>query len=82
MTIGGNDAGFGDVLKVCIAQKLASEAITAAAISQGIGPLPGEVAIWLGLGLDSCANVPFFKDNINKQITDVRTVVKSTYENC
>ena len=70
MTIGGNDAGFSDVLKTCIEQKLKADAFNAA-----IGP----VAVWLGLGIDSsCAHSDSFVSSVNTHIDNVFLPVKTT----
>ena len=70
MTIGGNDAGFSDVLKTCIEQKLKADAFNAA-----IGP----VAVWLGLGMDSsCAHSDSFVSSVNTHIDNVFLPVKTT----
>jgi len=72
MSIGGNDAGFADVLTSCIEQKLKADAVNAA-----IGP----VAVWLGLGLDpSCANSQSFVDAANARIDNVFGPAESTYQ--
>jgi GDSL-like lipase/acylhydrolase family protein len=70
MTIGGNDAGFSDVLKACIEQKLKADFINAA-----IGP----VGRWLGLGQDpSCAHSDTFTSSVNTNIDNVFWPVKTT----
>ncbi|HEU0002586.1 MAG TPA: PxKF domain-containing protein [Ktedonobacteraceae bacterium] len=71
MTIGGNNAGFGPVLKSCIEQRL-----WASIFNAGIGP----IAVWLGLGKDpSCVHSPSFVNAENAQIDHVFTPVKATY---
>jgi len=72
MSIGGNDAGFGDVLTSCIEQKLKADAVNAA-----IGP----VGRWLGLGLDpSCASSQSFVNAANTRIDNVFGPAQSTYQ--
>lgn len=76
MSIGGNDAGFGDVLTSCVEQKLKADAINAA-----IGATAGPVALWLGLGADpSCANSQSFVDAANSRISNVYGPALSTYQ--
>ena len=71
MTIGGNDAGFADVLKACISQKLKADLFNAA-----IGP----VARWLGFGKDpSCAHSDTFVSSVNTRVANVFWPVKTTY---
>jgi hypothetical protein len=74
MTIGGNDAGFADVLKACIEQKLKADAINA-----GIGGLTGPIGGWLGLTQDpSCAHSSSFTSSVDQQIQNVFWPVKET----
>jgi hypothetical protein len=71
MTIGGNDAGFADVLKACISQKLKADAFNAAI---------GAVGRWLGLGKDpSCAHSDSFVSSVNTRIDNIFWPVKTTY---
>lgn len=71
LTIGGNDAGFGDTLKACIGQKLKADAFNAA-----IGP----VARWLGFGKEpSCAKSSSFTSAVHQRIDNVYLPVRSTY---
>jgi hypothetical protein len=81
MTIGGNDAGFADVLKACISQKLKADVIKAG-IGGVVGPVVGPVAIWLGLGPDpSCANSQQFTTSLyDKLDKKVYPAVVKTYE--
>lgn len=77
MSIGGNDAGFANVLKSCIAQKLKADAINAVLAQSAAG----QVALWLGLGADpSCANSPSFVAAANGNIDGVFRPAKSTYQ--
>jgi len=70
MTIGGNDAGFSDVLKACIEQKLKADAQNAAV---------GAVGRWLGLGADpSCAHSSSFTSSVHGQVSNVFWPVKTT----
>jgi hypothetical protein len=70
MTIGGNDAGFSNVLQACIEQKVKADLFNAA-----IGP----VAVWLGLGKDaSCAHSSSFTSSVDTQISNVFWPVKTT----
>lgn len=70
MTIGGNDAGFADVLKACIEQKLKADFINAAI---------GAVGRWLGLGQDpSCAHSGSFTSSVNTNVDNVFWPVKTT----
>ena len=70
MTIGGNDAGFSDVLKACIEQKLKADAINA---------LVGAVGRWLGLGQDpNCSHSDRFVSSVNTGVDNVFWPVKST----
>ena len=70
MTIGGNDAGFANVLKACIEQKLKADFINAAI---------GAVGRWLGLGQDpSCAHSGTFTSSVNAGIDNVFWPVKNT----
>jgi hypothetical protein len=72
ITIGGNDAGFADVLKACIGQKLKADFINAA-----IGP----VGRWLGLGREpSCAKSSAFTSSVHQQIDGVFFPVETTYQ--
>ena len=72
MTIGGNNAGFSDILTSCIEQKVKADLHNAV-----IGP----VGIWLGLGLDpSCADSGSFVDSANTRIDNVFHPVKDTYK--
>jgi hypothetical protein len=77
LTIGGNNAGFGDVLEFCILQKL----IVDAAAVHNTGLL-GAVAAWMGIlsGVESCTNVPTFVSGENQRIDNVFGPVKSTYQ--
>ena len=70
MTIGGNDAGFADVLKTCIEQKIKADLFNAA-----IGP----VAVWLGFGKDpNCSHSSSFTSSVDAQIGNVFWPVKTT----
>ncbi len=68
LTIGGNDAGFGDTLKKCIAQNVAA---TAGSITT-----PGQVALWTGV-VTPCSRSESFKKAVNDQIDGVLESVKS-----
>jgi hypothetical protein len=71
MTIGGNDAGFSDVLKACISQKLKADAFNAAI---------GAVGRWLGLDKDpSCVHSDSFVSSVNTRIDNIFWPVKTTY---
>jgi virginiamycin B lyase len=76
LTIGGNNAGFGDVLEWCIAQK----AIVDGAAIYGTGAT-GAVLAWMGVlsGVESCTDVPGFVDSHNQQIDNIFGPVKDTY---
>jgi lysophospholipase L1-like esterase len=71
ITIGGNDAGFSDVLKACIGQKLKADVINAAI---------GRVGRWLGLGKEpSCAKSSSFTSSAHQRIDNVYFPVRNTY---
>jgi len=75
LTIGGNNAGFADVLRSCIMQKLWADTTRANPRSR-----PSDVATWLGLGTDeSCVSSPAFVNSANARIDAVFGAAKSTY---
>ncbi len=77
MTIGGNDAGFSDVLTSCIEQTLKANFINAAISSQG---LEGQVALWLGLGADpSCADSSSFVNGVSANVDNVLGPAEDAY---
>jgi hypothetical protein len=72
ITLGGNDAGFSDVLSACILQSVNA--------TLG-GILPGRLGSWLGLSSDpSCSSSASFSSSVSQGIDDVRPLVQDTYK--